>query len=78
MASGALAAGVISEAVYVGLRIRPVLRDQLRQAPPIRQPLTARAFLAFYVPLAMTSMINLAAEPPASAALSRMPSALES
>jgi hypothetical protein len=78
VASGALAAGVISEAVYVGLRIRPVLRDQLRQAPPVRQPLTTRAFLAFYVPLAMTSMINLVAEPLASAALSRMPNALES
>jgi hypothetical protein len=78
VAAGALAVGVISEAIYAGLRVRPVLRAQLRQAAPVDQPLTFRAFMDFYIPLAMTSMLGLLASPLASAALSRMPSALES
>ncbi len=78
VAAGALAAGVISEAIYAGLRVRPVLRTQLRQAAPVDQPLTFRTFMDFYIPLAMTSALGLLASPLASAALSRMPSALES
>jgi hypothetical protein len=78
VAAGALAAGVVSEAIYAGLRVRPVLRAQVKQAPPADQPLTFRTFMDFYIPLAMTSMLGLLASPLASAALSRMPSALES
>jgi hypothetical protein len=78
VAAAALAIGVISEAIYAGLRVRPVLRHQLRQAAPAEQPLTLRAFATFYTPLAMTSMLGLLAAPLASAALSRMPNALES
>ncbi len=69
---------MISEAIYAGLRVRPVLRTQLRQAAPVDQPLTFRTFMDFYIPLAMTSALGLLASPLASAALSRMPSALES
>jgi hypothetical protein len=78
VATSAVAAGVISEAVYVGLCVQPVLRNQLKQAPPVEPPLTFQAFLAFYVPLAMTSLLNLLVQPIGSAALSRMPHALES
>ena len=78
VAGATLTAGVVSEAVYSGLRVRPVLRGQLRHAPPVDQPLTFRSLIAFYTPLAMTSLLNLLAEPVASAALSRMPNALES
>jgi hypothetical protein len=78
VAGSVLTAGVTSEAIYAGLRVRPVLRRQLRQAAPVEQPLTFRAFIAFYAPLAMTSLLNLLAEPIGSAALSRMPGALES
>ena len=78
VAASTLTAGVVSEAIYAGLRVRPVLRTQLRLAPPVAQALTARAFLQFYVPLALTSMLNLLADPLTSAALSRMPDALES
>jgi len=78
VAGATLTAGVVSEATYSGLRVRPVLRGQLRHAPPVEQPLTFRALIAFYTPLAMTSLRNLLAEPVASAALSRMPNALES
>jgi len=78
VAGGTLAVGVLSEAIYSEIRVRPVLRGQLRHAPPAGQELTFRAFMEFYTPLALTSLLNLLAEPIASAALSRMPDALAS
>ena len=78
VAGGTLAVGVLSEAIYSEVRVRPVLRGQLRHAPPAAQDLTFRAFMEFYTPLALTSLLNLLAEPIASAALSRMPDALAS
>jgi len=78
VATSAVAAGVVSEAIYAGLRVQPVLRDHLRQTAPIEQPLTFRTFLDFYTPLAMTSLLSLLVLPIGSAALSRMPDALES
>jgi hypothetical protein len=78
VATSAVASGVVSEAIYAGLRVRPVLRDQLRQATPVERPLTFRIFLDFYTPLAMTSLLYLLVQPIGSAALSRMPYALES
>jgi len=78
VATSAVAVGVVSEAIYVGLRVRPVLRRQLRPAASVAQPVTTRVFLEFYVPLAMTSLLMLLVQPIGSAALSRMPRALES
>lgn len=69
--------GVIAEAVFAGLRVRPILRGALRYAKP-GEPLTWKAFFAFYVPLALTSLMMLAWNPIGSAALSRMPRPLES
>jgi len=74
----AVSAGVISEALYVGIVVRPVLRRQLKPAPPLEQPLTWRGFYDFYIPLALTSLIFLLAQPIGSAAISRMPLALAS
>jgi hypothetical protein len=71
-------AGVMAEAIYIGIRVRPVLRNQLRSAPPVEKPLTLASFLHFYVPLAMTSLLVLIVQPLGSAALSRMPLAIES
>ncbi len=78
VAASAVTTGVVSEAIYAGLRVQPVLRDQLRQTAPIEQPLTFRTFIDFYTPLAMTSLLSLLVQPVGSAALSRMPDALES
>ncbi len=75
---GAIAVGVTSEAAYIGLHVQPVLRLQLKAAPPVQPPLTLRGFVAFYVPLMMTSLLSLLIEPTGSAALSRMPRPLES
>ncbi len=73
-----IAVGVVVEAVYVGLRVRPVLRDELKPAPAVEPALTWRAFSDFYIPLAMTSLLLLLVQPLGSAALSRMPQALNS
>ncbi|HOU12846.1 MAG TPA: hypothetical protein PKZ84_06990 [Anaerolineae bacterium] len=78
VASSAVAVGVVAEAIYAGLRARPIIRQQLRLAPRTKTPLTLRAFLAFYVPLAMTSLISLLVQPIGSATMSRLPRALDS
>jgi hypothetical protein len=76
--TSAVAVGVVCEAIYAGIAARPVIKGELRSAPAVDPPLTMRAFLAFYVPLALTSLLTLLANPIGSAALSRMPLALES
>jgi hypothetical protein len=78
VATSAVAAGVISEALYSGIVVRPVVGGPLRQAPAVAPALTWRAFFDFYIPLAMTSLLTLLANPIGSAALSRMPEALDS
>ncbi len=78
VAGCAVALGVISEAVYAGLRVRPVVQHELIPARLSEVNLDLRGFLGFYTPLAMTSLITLLIQPMGSAALSRMPGALES
>ncbi len=78
VAAVAMNAGVFSEAFYVKRRVTPVLRDQLPDSAPGASWLGLRAFLAFYIPLSLTSVIALFASPLGSAALSRMPNALDS
>ncbi len=76
--STAVAVGVITEAIYVGICVRPVLEAKVRNAPVQGAPLTVRSFLHFYVPLAMTPLITLFIQPLGAAAMNRMPNALES
>ena len=78
VATSAVASGVTSEAIYTGLRVRPVLNADLKPVPVLQPALTYRAFFAFYIPLVMTSLLTLLIQPLGSAALSRMPLALES
>jgi hypothetical protein len=78
VATLAVSAGVLSEAIYAGLRVRPVVREQVVPAAPVQPALTYRAFFAFYIPLVFTSLLTLLAQPIGSAALSRMPDALAS
>jgi hypothetical protein len=78
VATSAVASGVTAEAIYIGLRVKPFLREDLRPAPPVQPALTYRAFLKFYLPLVMTSLLTLLIQPMGSAAISRMPRALES
>lgn len=77
VACTAMSVGVMAEALYVGLRVRPVLRALPAhdlEAPPV----TAASFLRFYTPLALTQFLNLAVQPIGAAAISRMPQALDS
>ena len=77
VATSAIAAGVVSEAIYVAIRVRPVLRRQVR---PLEEenPLTLADFFRFYIPLSLTSVILLGIRPLISASLTRMPLTLES
>jgi len=74
--TSAVAAGVMVEALFVAIAVRPSVRA-LPDAPPA-QPLTTARFLRFYVPLALTSIITLFALPLGSAAMARMPRPIES
>ena len=76
--ASAVASGVLAEAVFMGFAVRPVLRDLVFRAPAQATPLTMRAFLRFYVPLALTPLVTLLSLPLASAAVSRMPRAIDS
>ena len=78
VATAAIIAGVLGEAIYVGWRVRPVLRTELAETSESGDPLTYRAFFRFYVPLSLTSLILLGARPVLTAAISRMPNALDS
>ncbi len=77
VACTAQALGVVSEATYAGLRVRPILKYQVRYTGPTDR-ITWRLFAGFYLPLAMTSLLALAWQPIGSAALSRMGRPLES
>jgi len=78
VATTAVIAGILCEVLYVGIAVRPVLRTQVKLAQVSDEPLTMSAFYRFYIPLVMTSLISLLIQPIGSAALSRMPRALES
>ena len=72
VATAAIIAGVLFEALYVGLRVRPVLRNQLPEVSPDHEPFSYRGFLKFYIPLSLTSLIFLGARPIFSAGVGRM------
>jgi len=78
IAASAVVFGVTSEAIFIGIRIQPVIKNELLFVPAVVPPLTFRAFIDFYIPLAMTSFLLLIVQPIGSAALSRMPQPLES
>ena len=68
--------GVITDAVYVGLRVRPVLRYELRRAPPVEPPIGLKQMILFFIPLGITPLLNMLIRPIGSAALSRLPDPL--
>ena len=78
VATCAVAVGVVSEAIYVGIISQPVIKYELKPTPPIQPALTWHAFFAFYNPLVMTSLLSLLVQPMGAAALSRMPHPIES
>jgi hypothetical protein len=69
---------VLAEALYAGLRVRPVLRGEVHPAPPAAPAITLRGFLRFYVPLALTPVIMILSMPLTTAGLSRLADPLAS
>ncbi len=76
--ASAVAAGVVAEAAFSGIVVRPVLRRELPARAAGAAPLTLRAFTNFYAPLVLTSLMSFLTVPLASAAMGRMPLALPS
>jgi hypothetical protein len=69
--------GVTLETIYAGIRVRKIY-PRIKDAPAVDETLTLKTFIAFYVPLAMTSSLWLLWQPLISGAVSRMPEALAS
>jgi len=76
--SVALAGGITAAAVAAYLFARPVVKNHLQDSFREADPLSWTELIRFYVPLALTSLILLAARPVLTVALSRLPSALDS
>ena len=74
----AIMVGVMSEAIFIGIVKRPVVAARFDPATTVSGAVMPRQFVAFYVPLALTSLLGLLTQPMGSAAISRMPRALES
>ena len=71
-----ISAGVLTEAIFIGLRARPIVKTKLPEAT--NHLLSWDKFSQFYIPLALTSILLLGSQPLGSAALTRMPNALNS
>src|SRR5215831_10460448 len=74
----AVICGVVSEAIFAGWRVAPVLRGPLPAAPPVSPSLDSRSFFRFYFPLMVTPLFYILSMPLASAAMSRMALPLQS
>ncbi len=74
----ALVVGVVAEAIYATLAVRPLLRREL--APGGRseaEPLTYRRLFDFHLPLASTSVLTLLMQPMVAACLARLEDPVE-
>jgi len=78
VATGGLSAGVLFEAGFMFWCVRPIVRDFQQHSAEPERPLTIQRLCTFYWPLALTPLITLATLSIGSAAISRMPRALES
>jgi O-antigen/teichoic acid export membrane protein len=77
VATVAQATGVTFEAIYSGLHVRKIVKNDVRNAPVVRL-FTWKEFRIFYVPLIFTALLQFLGNPIGSAALSRMPNAIDS
>jgi hypothetical protein len=68
----ALMLGVIAEAIYATIAVRPILQNELAQAAPQDAPLTYQELFWFHLPLAATSLLVLLAQPMVTFSLARL------
>ena len=66
------------EAVYATARVRPVVRGSFVEVKPGQRRLTWARFSRFYLPLVLTTLLQILLQPIVSASLSRMPDSLGS
>ena len=78
VATVAMSSGVLVEAAFIIVFVRPILKNLRNSNPQVVGPLSFKQLGVFYWPLAFTPLITLATLPIVSAAISRMPHALES
>ena len=66
--------GVIAEAVYATIAVRPILSDQLSEASSIAgtSEMTYSTLFWFHLPLAGTSVLALIAQPLVTSSLARL------
>jgi hypothetical protein len=76
--TAAVSLGVMVEALFIHIRVQPLLKNLRGQTAVTADSLSLRQLLTFYLPLAVTPLLTLLALPIGSAALSRMPRALDS
>jgi hypothetical protein len=76
--ASAVSLAVIIEAAFIGWCTRPVIQSRLQGTPAPDPPLNRHRFVRFYLPLALTPLLTLIIQPTGSAAMSRMPFAIES
>ena len=69
-----LMAGVLAEAAYATLAVRPILRGPLAPTAPAAEgkPLTYRYLFKFHMPLAATSLLVLLMQPMVTSSLARL------
>jgi hypothetical protein len=78
LAALAIILGVISEALYTEVQVRLVIRYDLSQVTPSDEVFKFTSFLKFYMPLVAMTVLTLLVQAIVTAAISRMPDALES
>ncbi len=78
VATAGVASGVIAEAAFILVFVRPALQTLPRSVTQSSDILTLSKLVSFYGPLAVTPLITLITLPIISGALSRMPQALDS
>jgi hypothetical protein len=76
VAGAGLSIGVTAEMISARLFSRAIIKGPLAEAP-LAEPLTMSRLLRFYIPLALTPLLNLLVQPIGSASISRMPMPLE-
>ena len=77
VATTAQAIGVTFEALYSGWHLRNIVKYEVKRVPPSTL-FTWREFNVFYTPLVFTTLLQFLGNPIGSAALSRMPQAIDS
>lgn len=74
--TGSIVLGVIAEAIYIRKRAQTILSSSQFASAEQESALNARQFMNFYMPLALTSILDFVIFPISSAGISRMPEAV--